>query len=141
MPENKRFKLAVRDRMASTGEAYMEAARVIRMLATIPGQEQPVRADGDEPGWPIDEALADLRSLQWPVMADDQSAQIANTAHAGMALQALASYAEEAGSDQGSLLSDFLADVMHLCDALGVDFGAQVTQGRRHYDDEIHDRR
>jgi hypothetical protein len=36
-------------------------------------------------------------------------------------------------------LSDMLANLMHLCDAEGWDFGAQIEQGRFHYEAESGD--
>lgn len=42
------------------------------------------------------------------------------------------------GEDWGTCIGDLLADLMHLCDALDVDFDEMVDRGRMHYEPETH---
>jgi hypothetical protein len=42
-------------------------------------------------------------------------------------------------TEQETNLSDMLCNLMHLCDAEGWDFGAQIKQGRFHYEAESGD--
>lgn len=61
-----------------------------------------------------------------------------NAAQAGFGAVALVAYVKRCGENEMEAnVSDLLACLMHLCDALGVEFDDAVHQGRRDYNAEI----
>ena len=40
------------------------------------------------------------------------------------------------GEDNETTIGDLLCNLMHLCDACGIDFDARLESGRNHYDAE-----
>ncbi len=116
-----------------------------RFAAVLPG---PIDSDG-EPIAVEDAAevsVSDLATLNWDGDGgwqgghDAEARRHNNTRLAGLALQALKTYAEV----WGGLLSepaeqqmrDLLSNLMHLADALGVEFEYLVSQARENYDAE-----
>jgi hypothetical protein len=51
---------------------------------------------------------------------------------------ALKTYQKETGSDAEDIVSDLLADLMHLCDKRKIDFEAELERARYHYEAEKH---
>lgn len=65
-----------------------------------------------------------------------------NTARAQFAALALKAFSDRVsplGEELPTLIGDLIADLMHLCDAAGIDFTDRVRNGRMHYDAEILD--
>jgi len=64
-----------------------------------------------------------------------------NTVRAGFAATGVKAFAQRVGTyhheDMETNLSDFLCDLMHLCDALGISFEDMVSRGAFHYDAEL----
>lgn len=68
----------------------------------------------------------------------DEDYRADNTARASFAAQALVTFVERVGENEmGTNVSDLLGDLMHLCDALDIDFDEAVEKGRWHYEAEI----
>lgn len=68
---------------------------------------------------------------------DDNNTRAAWGAIALLAFTAR-TFGDAAGEDWETLVGDLMADLMHLCDALGVDFDEMVEKGRSHYEPELH---
>lgn len=65
-----------------------------------------------------------------------------NTTRAQFAALALKSFSDRVsplGEELPTLIGDLLANLMHLCDAAGIDFKDRLRNGRMHYDAEILD--
>jgi hypothetical protein len=63
-----------------------------------------------------------------------------NTLRAELAALAVRAYAERTGvlgEEPALAISDLLGDLMHLCDALGLDFQGLVDRGAYHYEPEL----
>lgn len=60
-----------------------------------------------------------------------------NARRAGHATVALAAYALETGSDDETMLTDLLADLMHWARANGRDFDVAMEQAEGHYAYEL----
>lgn len=63
-----------------------------------------------------------------------------NTRRAGFAAVGLLAYADRVrdnDEDFGTIISDFMGDLMHLADLLGVDFDEQLDRSRVHYEAEL----
>lgn len=138
---------AIRARMGRTGENYTTARTRMLQSATIPGASGPLLGDQDEPwgGRTLDELVA----LNWDGdgafrgengRSEPDDVRHDNTRRAGWALIALKAYAAEVGGDKESIVSDFLSDLRHLCDALGLEFYAESERGWRYYDEEARGR-
>ncbi len=56
---------------------------------------------------------------------------------AALAVKAFGDRVAPRGEDTETLIGDLLADLMHLCDAAGIDFDSCLHMGNRHYDAEI----
>lgn len=69
-------------------------------------------------------------SVHWP-------SEGPNPIRSQRAAFALAHVEEFYEFDEDYGLADFLADFMHLCDALGVPFEGVLDGARRHHDDEV----
>ncbi len=64
--------------------------------------------------------------------------QADNNTRASFAAVALVAYIKRVGEDEVETnVSDLLGDIMHLCDALGIDFDDMIHRGLRHYDREV----
>jgi hypothetical protein len=64
-----------------------------------------------------------------------------NEQRAGWAAQGVMTFAHatgmvRAGEDNATVLGDLLADLMHWCDRLGIDFDAALAKARGMYKDE-----
>lgn len=83
-------------------------------------------------------SIDDLRELP-ELHITDENPQADNNARATFAAVALVAYVARVGDagDWDASISDLLADLMHLCDALDTDFDALVARAGRNYDDEI----
>lgn len=73
---------------------------------------------------------------------DDEDVAGDNTLRARWAAEAVGTFAARtmnggAGEAAHMVISDLLADVMHLCDVIGADFASLVERGRTHYDAEL----
>ena len=66
---------------------------------------------------------------------DPESIVADNRRRAAKAAMVLRDYYEEhyRGEEAETVIGDFLADLLHLCDALGVDFDERCAAGARHY--------
>lgn len=61
-----------------------------------------------------------------------------NEKRADWALASIQVFQHATGTDAEDAISDFLGDLMHLCDRLkGVDFDAELARGKAHYKYEI----
>lgn len=73
-----------------------------------------------------------------PAHIRDEDYRDDNTARASFAAQALVTFVERAGENEMETnISDLLGDLMHLCDALGIDFDEAVDDGRVYYEAEV----
>jgi hypothetical protein len=138
-----------RQRMAETGENYTTAAG---KLAADPDATYKAKApegvrygglddgaDVDTDG--VDFNLVNAYTADWDGdLRNDYTPEGAvhdNTVRAGFALGALEAFTDRVGLDDDSAVSDLLCDLRHLCDALGLDFDAEVARGTGHYNAEI----
>jgi hypothetical protein len=98
----------------------------------------------DNPG---ELTVAELTALDWEGdgtlrnnHGDLADAQHDNTARAGFALRGVAAFSERVGGTDSEpvdqQIGDLLGDLMHLADALDLDFDYLVSRGRFHYDPE-----
>ena len=63
-----------------------------------------------------------------------------NAIRAGFAATAVKAFADRTGlntEDMDTTLGDLLADLMHLCDALGLPFADMVERAHHHHDPEL----
>ncbi len=60
-----------------------------------------------------------------------------NTRRAGFAMHAVHAFLQRVRGDDEAAIRDLLCDLMHLCDALGLDFDSEVEAGRVNYDTEV----
>lgn len=69
----------------------------------------------------------------------DYAPQRDNDARASFVARALAAYREVVRGDEEveTVMSDFLGDMRHFADAVGVDFDAVNDRGQYHYEAEI----
>ena len=89
-----------------------------------------------------DDDIAGLKGHDRARLSTDGNAVHDNTARATWAAQGLVAFAErtnmvEAGEDIQTALADLLADLRHLCDAVGVDWELADSKGCTMYNDEI----
>lgn len=66
--------------------------------------------------------------------------EISNQARAKMVKSAVEQHAIQKGAgdeDLASQISDFVADIAHLCEQDGIDFSDSVERGLNHYDAEV----
>jgi hypothetical protein len=87
---------------------------------------------------------ADLPEWQQFRLDYDPDANIPgnNAVRAGFASTGIIAFAKRVGllNDEGGVetaISDFLGDLMHLCDALDITFEDMVSMGAFHYDAEL----
>lgn len=91
----------------------------------------------------FDVEVENVDDLQPAIMASpehirDEDYQADNTARASFAATALVAFVKRVGENEMETnVSDLLADLMHLSDALGIDFDNAVYAGRNHYEAEI----
>ena len=87
-----------------------------------------------------DDLVYNLPTVIDHITGDD--AQEDNTVRAQFAALAVRAFADRVcpgGEEIETLIGDLLANLMHLCDAAGIDFDDRLRNGRRHYDAEVHD--
>lgn len=126
----------------ATEQAFSAAQELLNMLGygSAPGQQRPETpmpcCDSDE-DWlhrrdPAEfDGDGDFRYSDSP---EDISHD--NLRRAGFALIAAQAFATRTGADRECVLCDLLCDLMHLADATGQDFDAELDRGRYHYDAE-----
>jgi hypothetical protein len=56
--------------------------------------------------------------------------------HAWDAIRRYTDFKEEPQSELETYVPDMLANIMHMCDAYGIDFEDSLRRGRNHYDEE-----
>ena len=61
----------------------------------------------------------------------------ANYTRAGWADEAIAAFQTAVRTDDGDVVCDLLADMMHWCDLNGRYFDAELRRGKMHYDAEV----
>jgi hypothetical protein len=70
--------------------------------------------------------------------------EITNEDRAIWAAEALAAFVRRTSVEPGNVLSEFIADLRHLCDRIhqeGWDFDDAVEHGTRHYEEEVAEQR
>ncbi len=109
------------------------------MRAKIPNETAPLESFEQ-----INDSLQQLQRQNWNgdgefrygTKDDPADVQYDNTRRAGFALDAVVAY-QRHGVDDESTISDLLCDLRHLCDALGLEFAAELARGEHHYEAEI----
>jgi hypothetical protein len=87
------------------------------------------------------EDLAELAEVSKKAIIHGVDAQADNDARASFGAAVLAAYSERVGDKSNEVetqLADLLADLRHLCDALGLDYDAADTKAHVNYWREIH---
>lgn len=87
---------------------------------------------------PAVESIEDLANLPTGRIGDgdEREDNRIRAAWAGHAVVAFVDMVGDAGELESSI-SDLLGDLMHLCDALNINFDYMIEQGRRHYTAEL----
>lgn len=86
-------------------------------------------------------SIGDLAEVPKLAIADTGDIKADNDARASFGAAVLVAYAERVGGESNEVdtqLSDLLADLRHLCDALGLDYDAADATAHMHYCREIH---
>ena len=84
------------------------------------------------------ENISDLSDLPRMKVGIANDARADNTARASFAAHALVAYAKHAGEEGFSdQVGDMLCDLMHLCDALSVDFDDELSRAQNNHKSEL----
>ena len=84
------------------------------------------------------QTLEDIANLPDNLSVDGLHAGLDNTARATFAARAVEAYACRVGGDEVNVaVSDMLSDLMHFCDAVGLEFEDALRQADRHYGAEV----
>lgn len=80
----------------------------------------------------------DLRAVPTDGELNYEDAVADNNLRAGWAALALLAHTERVGSDEmENDIADLVANLMHLCDGVGIDFDTVLNKAEYHYGDEI----
>lgn len=117
------------------GDARIALAPAVELVVTGPA----ALPDGSDPRMDGGK-LADLPwdgDGRWRNTLKPEDITHDNTRRAGFAVTGLTAFAEETGAEDENIVSDFLCDLMHLCDALSVDLTDEMDRARVHYTAEL----